>query len=264
MKKHRRFRVAQTQGRSWDGNLHVYNNPISRWWLVALGGAGVAVLGYWLMYPSWPGTNSYYPGLFEIELNTPKGEVHVPWSSYAELQAKREQDPLRIKQRRLMAGVERSDYHTLVGDPNMLHYALAGARVPYLDNCAGCHRADGTGISGLGSDLVSGEWRRDADFSTIEQQVRSTVEGGHGVSAGEDSGGRAGPHQRRGKPGGRQVNEVIDAGCEECHALSSDGSGRALAEDGTVDGLSSKPLWRKQLSFLQIKTLTVYVQQLGK
>ena len=183
MAKHHLPRVAQTEGRSWDGNLQVYNNPIPRGWLLGLLATGLFALVYWLLYPSWPGPHSVYPGFLEVELDTVDGKVTVPWSSYAELSARAEQDPLRIKQRWLLSGIMSSSYHGLVNDSNMLNFALAGARVPYLDYCAACHGANGRGMPGLGSDLAAGDWRRQADFATIEAQVRAAATGGHGSPA---------------------------------------------------------------------------------
>ena len=182
MAKHQVHRVAQTEGRSWDGNLQVYNNPIPRGWLLGLLATTVFALVYWLLYPSWPGPHSVYPGFLEVELDTVDGKVTVPWSSRAELEARGEQDPARIKQRWLLSGIARSSYHGLISDTNMLNFALAGARVPYMDYCAACHGGNGRGMSGLGSDLVDGDWRREAHFGSIEAQIRSAVHGGHGLS----------------------------------------------------------------------------------
>jgi cytochrome c oxidase cbb3-type subunit 3 len=180
MAKHHVHRVAQTEGRSWDGNLQVYNNPIPTGWLLGLLATALFALVYWLLYPSWPGPQGVYPGFLEVELKTIDGKVTVPWSSRAELAAHAEQDPVRIKQRWLLSGIASSSYHGLINDANMLDFALAGARAPYLDYCANCHGANGRGMPGLGTDLVDGDWRGDADFSSVEAQVRSAVDGGHG------------------------------------------------------------------------------------
>lgn len=184
MKQHWHYRSAQTEGRTWDGNLYVYNHSVPRAWLVTMVFAVAGALIYWLLYPSWPGTSHHYPGIIELELHGSEGDVRVPWSSRAEFQANRQQDPLWIRRQRLLPGIDQGDYYSLVSDPARLRYALAYARVPYLDSCADCHAADGSGIDGLGSDLINGEWRRDADFSVIEEHTRAVAEGGHGRQAG--------------------------------------------------------------------------------
>jgi len=197
MAKHHVHRVAQTEGRSWDGNLQVYNNPIPFGWLLGLLATVLFALVYWLLYPSWPGPHGVYPGFLEVELDTVGGKVTVPWSSHAELAARAEQDPVRIKQRWLLSGIASSSYHGLINDTNMLGFVLAGAHTPYLDHCAACHGANGRGMPGLGSDLVDGDWRREADFASIEAQVRTTVDGGHGLSPADTNDKPAPPDWRK-------------------------------------------------------------------
>ena len=210
-----RFRVAQTGGRSWDGGLQVYNNPIPRWWLWLMVVAALFALAYWLLYPSWPLPDGHYPGVLEVELDSPDGRTIVPWSSAAETLALQQRGRIHARQQRLETAVLRSDFHLLVSTPNMRDYVLAVAKVPYLAYCSGCHGADGHGIDRLermagGTDLVAGAWRRDAGFAEIEQQLQGYNDGNHGGA-------------------------------------------NWLPPAGTIGKLSA----------LQIRTLTVYVHQLG-
>lgn len=178
--------VAQTGGRSWDGGLQVYNNPIPRWWLGLLTAAAMFALGYWLLYPSWPLPGGHYRGLLEVELEGARGSREVvDWSTAAELQAWRERDRVNARQQRLATAVARSDYPMLSGDQNMRSYLLGVARVPYLDQCAVCHGVDGGGAEALAvASLVTGGWRKDAGFVEIEQRVKAFSRGAHGDAEG--------------------------------------------------------------------------------
>jgi len=216
--------VAQTGGRSWDGGLQVYNNPIPRWWLGLLIVAAVFALGYWLLYPSWPLPGRHYRGILEVELEGARGSREVvDWSTAAELQAWRDRDRVNARQQRLATAVARSDYPMLSGDQNMRNYLLGVARVPYLDQCAVCHGVDGRGAEGdvPAADLVAGDWRKDAGFAEIEQRVRAFARGAHG-----------------------DVKGAAPAAPSGEEAAGGEATGR--------------------FSDLQIRALTVYVHQLGR
>jgi len=181
-----RHRVAQTGGRSWDGGLQVYNNPIPRWWLGLLLTALLFALGYWLFYPSWPLPTGPYNGLLEVELDdSGGGSKVVSWSSAAELQALRERGPGSGRQQRLETAVMLSDFHMLVDDSKLRNYVLAVARVPFLDHCAACHGDDGHGAKlfeddGSDTNLATGAWRRNASFGTIKRRLQAYSKGSHG------------------------------------------------------------------------------------
>jgi cytochrome c oxidase cbb3-type subunit 3 len=54
---------VETTGHEWDG-LKELNNPLPKWWLYLFYVTIVwAVIGYWVLYPSWPLISSYTTGV---------------------------------------------------------------------------------------------------------------------------------------------------------------------------------------------------------
>ena len=46
---------VETTGHVWDGDLKELNKPLPRWWLYVLYACIVWAIGYWILYPTWPG-----------------------------------------------------------------------------------------------------------------------------------------------------------------------------------------------------------------
>ena len=257
MTSHKHQRVAQTGGRSWDGSLQVYNNPVPRGWTLLLAGTAVLAMVSWLLYPSWPLPGAHYAGLIEIELDSPDGQFNTPWSSSAEFQARQDDDETTLQRRRLTSSMLRADLQTLDQDPHMLAFALAAARVPYRDNCAACHGHDGHGVSGLGPALSGDQVLARKGLAFIEQAVRA---GGHATL-----------------PDRGQIAATAGPvpSCDGCHATPADsGLAQSSSQVGapvgkpaastTVTNGQYMPAWGERLSALEIRSLTVYVYRLAR
>ena len=55
---------TQTTGHEWDG-IKELDTPMPRWWLGILYATIVWAIGYWVVYPAWPGINSYTHGVLD-------------------------------------------------------------------------------------------------------------------------------------------------------------------------------------------------------
>ena len=150
----------KTTGHEWDG-IKELNRPMPRWWLYTYYVCILVAVGYWVVYPSWPGVTDYLKGT-------------GGFSSRAE----HEQDLLEQKQSRLAwSGKFASMNIDEIGnDQQLLDYAMAGGRIIFADNCAPCHGTAGSGMPGYPV-LADDDWlwggTRDAIHTTVSYGIRS-------------------------------------------------------------------------------------------
>ena len=53
---------VETTGHEWDG-IRELNNPLPRWWVYTFYVTIVFSVVWWILFPSWPWTSGYLPGL---------------------------------------------------------------------------------------------------------------------------------------------------------------------------------------------------------
>jgi len=53
---------VETTGHVWDDDLEELNKPLPKWWLYVLYASIIWAIGYWVLYPAWPGINGYTEG----------------------------------------------------------------------------------------------------------------------------------------------------------------------------------------------------------
>src|SRR5690349_24290983 len=58
---------VETTGHVWDGDLKELNKPLPKWWLYVLYASIVWAIGYWILYPTWPGigVTGYTSGILD-------------------------------------------------------------------------------------------------------------------------------------------------------------------------------------------------------
>lgn len=120
---------VETTGHEWDG-LKELNNPLPRWWLWVWLVTIVWSIGYYFFYPAWP---------------TPDGNTEgiLGYTQYKELV--RSQEEIFEKQAEYLERFEKASYDTILNDPELYAFAMAGGRAAFKENCAQCH---GTGAAG--------------------------------------------------------------------------------------------------------------------
>ncbi len=152
---------TQTTGHEWDG-IKELDTPMPRWWLYILYATIVWAVGYWLVYPAWPGITSYTHGLWN---HSQRDEVTADVAALKSARAGREQS---------LASASLADIQK---NPDLLQFAMAEGKAAFGDNCAPCHGAGGQGARGY-PNLNDDVWLwggKLADIQhTISVGVRST------------------------------------------------------------------------------------------
>jgi len=123
---------TQTTGHEWDG-IQELDTPMPRWWLGIFFACIVWAIGYWILMPAWPMLQGYTPGL-------------LGYSQRATVAA-----DLRMLEI-ARAGKERelttATVEQIQANPDQLQFAMAQGKSAFGDNCAPCHGAGGQGAHG--------------------------------------------------------------------------------------------------------------------
>ena len=126
--------ATEDTGHVWDDDLRELNQPLPRWWLNLFVLTIVFAVGYLALYPGL--------GNFAGKLG---------WTQRA--QAEAGLDAVRAQRAAVHAQFAGREFGALATDPA----ARALGRELFLNNCAGCHGADGRGAVGF-PDLADADW----------------------------------------------------------------------------------------------------------
>jgi cytochrome c oxidase cbb3-type subunit 3 len=149
-----------TTGHEWDG-IKELNNPLPKWWLYVLY-ATIAFAAVWVvLYPAFPfqgatGVTGW------VAREAVRGDVAAAEARMAPMMSRiREATPQQI-----------------AADPELRAFAVAGGRIAFANNCAGCHGAGGQGAPGGFPSLADDDWlwggTHDAIRQTIAHGIRNT------------------------------------------------------------------------------------------
>lgn len=150
-----------TTGHEWDG-LKELNTPLPRWWLYSFYACILFSLVWVVLYPAIPMTGA--TGL-------------LGWTARGALPAQQAAERARIEP--MLARLRAATPAEIAADPEMRNFALAGGRVAFANNCAGCHGAGGQGALGGFPSLADDDWIYGGTFDAIQHTIR------HGVRANE-------------------------------------------------------------------------------
>lgn len=273
-----------TTGHAWDG-IRELDTPLPRWWLWLFYATIVWSIGYWIVYPSWPLVSSYTRGAFGWQSRT---------AVVTELSA------LKVRRAPMMDKIAAANLQQILGDQQLLDFAIAQGRVTFRDNCAPCHGSGGGGGHGY-PNLVDDDWLFGGTLDQIAQTIRFGAHSGddRGRQGGMPAFGRDGMLKRdeietvadyvrslSGLPidakadlaGGKKIYE---ANCVPCHGADAKGN-RDLGAPNLTDQIwlygSDKativedlwngragvmPAWAGRLDDATIKAVAVYVHSLG-
>lgn len=274
---------TETTGHEWDG-IKELNSPLPKWWVYLFWATVVWAVGYMVVYPSFPGSESYVKGI--------KG-----YSSRAELD--KELERAAEDRSGWLTQFQEKSAEEIATDPTLLQYAMAGGEIAFLDNCAPCHQAGGAGAIGYPA-LTDDEWLWGGTLEEIETTIR------YGVRMSDD--GRFNEMPAYGFIGEdgmteTQLSDLADFvlamsegtdvdfdsdigimyldGCAACHGERGEGvnimGGPALNNriwlfGGEKEDIIAQivdpqhgemPPWEGRLDEATIKQLTVYVHSLG-
>jgi cytochrome c oxidase cbb3-type subunit 3 len=152
---------TETTGHEWDG-IQELNTPLPRWWLGIFYACILWAVGYWVVYPAWPGISSYTHGLWNHSLRD------AVTADVGALKAARAAKETALRDASLAQ---------IQSDPDLQQFAMAEGRALFGDNCAPCHGAGGQGAHGY-PNLNDDVWLWGGTLAdiqhTISVGVRST------------------------------------------------------------------------------------------
>lgn len=153
---------TQTTGHEWDG-IKELDTPMPRWWLGLFWATIVWAIGYWVVYPAWPGLTGYTRGILN---HSQRDEVTANVAALKASRAAHEQ------------ALAKASLTEIQRDPDLLEFAMAEGRAGFGDNCVPCHGAGGQGARGypnLNDDVWLWGGKLEDIQHTIATGVRSTA-----------------------------------------------------------------------------------------
>ncbi|WP_339040568.1 cytochrome-c oxidase, cbb3-type subunit III [Candidatus Lariskella endosymbiont of Hedychridium roseum] len=153
-------RDPETTGHEWDG-IQEFNNPDPFWLRGMFYAMLFFALGYWLLYPSWPARYTY--GILN-------------WSSHDELaNSQKEVEQIRAK---YQAEFDAASFSEIMGNTELLSFAIAGGSSAFQNNCSPCHGIGGTGGKGY-PNLTTGAWLWGGTIDDIYQTIKYGIRSEH-------------------------------------------------------------------------------------
>jgi len=146
----------------WDG-IRKLDMPPPRWWVLTFWGSFVFAVAWWVLYPSWPGTRSYFPGLLGydqravVAQQVAAAEADRAWAS-AEIGQIAQLDQVRA-------------------NPQLQQYAMTAGGVAFANNCAACHGLGGAG-QGVFPTLADDDWLWGGTLEDIQRTITHGVRNG--------------------------------------------------------------------------------------
>jgi cytochrome c oxidase cbb3-type subunit III len=151
----------ETTGHEWDG-LKELNTPLPKWWLYVMYATIAFAAVWWVLYPSWPWVNGYFPGILGYSQRKALDQA------MAEAAAERS----GMEKQLAVASLDQ-----IAANPQLMAFAYAGGQAAFNDNCAPCHGLGGAGQGNYPS-LADDSWlwggTLDAIQTTIQHGIRSS------------------------------------------------------------------------------------------
>lgn len=275
------FPGENNTGHIWDENIRELLNPPPRWWMIAFIASFLFVVGYSILYPTWPGITGFTKGV-------------LGWTSIQEYKEGVDRvDAVRKKYEDRLPDVTAGE---IIADPELLAYTKASAKVPFGDHCAACHGRGGQGNVGYPV-LADDDWLFGGSVQKIQESIvmgRAGVMIAHANTLSEDEIDTLaryvdGLTQGKDDPNGKDL--FMKKGCAGCHGPEGKGiqpMGSANLTDaiwrfepGGVESarytiahgvnfpgdpktrVAKMPSFKDRLSETTIKKLSVFVHQLG-
>ncbi len=151
-----------TTGHEWDG-LKELNTPLPKWWVYLFYATIVWGIGYCIAYPAWPTMTSYTKGV--LGYSSRADGV----AAYQAGQAMRAEAGQPLQQASLAE---------IKGDPSMLAFAEANGKAAFGDNCAPCHGTNGVGNPGY-PNLQDDDWLWGGTLDDIHLTLQYGIRSDH-------------------------------------------------------------------------------------
>ncbi|HEU0162815.1 MAG TPA: cytochrome-c oxidase, cbb3-type subunit III [Rhizomicrobium sp.] len=274
---------TQTTGHEWDG-IKELDTPMPKWWLGLFYITIVWAIGYWVLYPAWPGITGYTRGILGY---SQRDAVTANVAALKSARAAQE------------AALGKASLAEIQRDPDLLQFAMAQGRMLFGDNCVPCHGAGGQGAPGY-PNLNDDVWLWGGTLADIQQTITVGARADHPKTRQSQmpAFGRDGILKEQQVDdlaayvlhlSGREANPravgrataLFAENCASCHGPGGKGSREMGAPDLTDNealyghGLAAvrdqiwnghggvMPNWNGRLTAEEIKALAVYVHNLG-
>ncbi|NEX22066.1 cytochrome-c oxidase, cbb3-type subunit III [Thiorhodococcus mannitoliphagus] len=155
MAEHNPFPGENNTGHVWDDNLRELKNPPPRWWMLGFWASLLWVVGYSLLYPTWPVGQEPTQGL-------------LGWSQMKEYEAGMAQ--VEAKRAKFEDQIKGMSADEILADPGLKQYTLASAKVLFGDNCSACHGSGGQGNPGYPV-LADDDWLYGGKTAKITESI---------------------------------------------------------------------------------------------
>ncbi|MDR3497546.1 MAG: cytochrome-c oxidase, cbb3-type subunit III [Ancalomicrobiaceae bacterium] len=278
----------ETTGHEWDG-LKELNNPLPRWWVYIFYACIVWSVGYFVLYPAWPGITGYTAGIL---------------GHSSRLEAIADVEALKTVREASAKDLVTASFDQIRAKPALMEFALANGRAAFANNCAPCHGTGATGSTGY-PNLQDDDWlwggKIDDIATTIRYGIRSTSDqtrvsqmqtfgpppgGGDPVLKKDEIAAIADfvfslsnpDYKAAGIDNGKKI---FAENCIACHGEDAKGNQELGAPNltdkiwlysGTRDAIVAQvtnprhgvmPTWDGKLDDMTIKSLALYVHDLG-
>lgn len=151
----------ENTGHIWDDNLRELKNPPPRWWMIGFWVSILWVVGYSILYPTWPVGQEPTPGI-------------LGWSQIKEYERGLQQIAEKRAEFEDQIGGMTAD--AILADPGLTQYTLASAKVLFGDNCSACHGSGGQGNPGYPV-LADDDWLWGGTTAKIGESIRGGRQG---------------------------------------------------------------------------------------
>lgn len=273
-----------TTGHEWDG-LKELNTPLPKWWVYVLYATIAWSLGWFVLYPSFPGFTGYFHGILGY---SQRSAVDADVRAVAAQRAG------------TMDRIRALSFDEIRKDPQLMAAAETAGRIAFANNCQACHGAGGGGQPGYPA-LAAGAWIWGGTLEAIQQTIT------YGVRSGDEKARGVVVMPRFGADGilkPEQIQEVsgyvmtlyghgevgkdVSAGkqlfadnCAVCHGGEGQGdrekgaprlasrvhlygdSREVVVNQITSPRMGVMPAWHTRLDEATIKSLALYVHSLG-
>jgi cytochrome c oxidase cbb3-type subunit 3 len=274
---------VETTGHDWDG-LKELNNPLPKWWLYLFYACIAWAVGYWVLYPAWPGISGYTHGILG---HSNRDDALADVASLAAARDAQAKDIATLP------------FDQIRTNPALLQFALANGKAAFALNCTPCHGAGATGAPGY-PNLQDDDWlwggKVDNIYQTIRYGIRSTSDktrgelmpafGKDGILKKDEINDVADYVVSLSNPGYQAPGlahgkQLFTDNCVPCHGENAKGiqdmgtpnlTDKIWLYSGTKEGIVAQitspklgvmPTWEGKLDPITIKSLAIYVHDLG-